>query len=784
MGLLLILLPMALAALLRFWEIASIPRGWHHDEALMGVMASEVLRGVQRPLFFTAYLGQEPLYIYLSAGMMWLTGSSDILPLRLVSALAGVATVGVTYLLGREMFGRRVGWVAAWLLAASFWQVMLGRMGYRTITQPLLEGLTVYLLWRAARKGGGKLWGAAGGSLGATFYTYLASRSFPIVFVLFAIWWVATRSRPSKAVVRRLILFLALAAATAAPLALFFLTHPGTFAPRLQQVSILRPGQGQTTLTLFLRALGDAASIFTWQGFPYPYFNLPNRPVFVGAVAILFYVGALVVLVRAWRGEPASAMVVAWMVGMSPPILLSEDGAKYILRAMGLVPALYMVPALGLMALWGWLERRWPRRKVVILSLVVLILASDVALTFRDYFFLWSDSFDTLSLGGDDVVAQARYLEGNPMPEGDVFVASEHYPHPVLAHLAPNAYPSLRWFDGRQSFVYSPGKDNLYLVPFSSLPQNLDDLIAPSYLVSSSYYSNQVPRLLVYHLTATQVIGEMDRLLTNPRNRPLNVRLGGEVELLAYRLDSKVRAGDVLELTLIWRVLDSAQGKDYVFFSHLLDHKGRMWGQGDVNGYPSAEWRPGDVVVGRYDLRVSPQASPGRYLVDVGIYDRATLTRLKTEKGDDSVVLGAVKVTSVQAVDPAHISQAIGMGLGEDIRLLGFDLSPRGMEVGEAKVTLYWQTRRQLGRDYTVFLHLLDENGNIAAQTDSMPGEGGFPTSFWEAGEIVVDSYFLKLPPQLPPGRYRLIAGMYLLDTGERLPTSGGDYIVLTTLER
>jgi predicted membrane-bound mannosyltransferase len=118
------------AALLRLLWLERYPAGWHHDEALMGVMAGEVYRGEGRPVFFPQYLGQEPLYIYLSAGMMALLGGEqDPLPLRLTSALVGLLTVGLTFLLARELFGTRVGFFAAALMATSFWQVMSSRNG-------------------------------------------------------------------------------------------------------------------------------------------------------------------------------------------------------------------------------------------------------------------------------------------------------------------------------------------------------------------------------------------------------------------------------------------------------------------------------------------------------------------------------------------------------------------------------------------------------------------------------------------------------------------------------
>jgi hypothetical protein len=52
--------------------------------------------------------------------------------------------------------------------------------------------------------------------------------------------------------------------------------------------------------------------------------------------------------------------------------------------------------------------------------------------------------------------------------------------------------------------------------------------------------------------------------------------------------------------------------------------------------------------------------------------------------------------------------------------------------------------------------------------------DGEYPTDWWEAGETIADEHALDLRA-LPPGRYRLLIGMYRLDTGERLPAYGAD---------
>jgi len=45
-------------------------------------------------------------------------------------------------------------------------------------------------------------------------------------------------------------------------------------------------------------------------------------------------------------------------------------------------------------------------------------------------------------------------------------------------------------------------------------------------------------------------------------------------------------------------------------------------------------------------------------------------------------------------------------------------------------------TERKLSEDYVVFVQLLVDHDLIAAQTDTYPGLGSFPTSLWPAGAI------------------------------------------------
>ena len=125
--------------------------------------------------------------------------------------------------------------------------------------------------------------------------------------------------------------------------------------------------------------------------------------------------------------------------------------------------------------------------------------------------------------------------------------------------------------------------------------------------------------------------------------------------------------------------------------------------------------------------------------------------------------------------EPAHL--VTDANLGDTVRLVGYDPAPPLQTVPGAclSLTLYWECLRHPEADYTVFVHLVGADGYPLAQTDGQPLQGTHPTSLWDAGDLLVDPYDLQIPAELPPGEYELIVGMYLLSTGERLPTVGTD---------
>jgi hypothetical protein len=89
-------------------------------------------------------------------------------------------------------------------------------------------------------------------------------------------------------------------------------------------------------------------------------------------------------------------------------------------------------------------------------------------------------------------------------------------------------------------------------------------------------------------------------------------------------------------------------------------------------------------------------------------------------------------------------------------------------------LTLYWQSLCPIETDYTVFVHLVDQEGTIWAQRDSMPVDGERPTSAWQLGEIIGDTHVMTIDVEGPREGYVVEVGLYDHNTGTRLPLSSG----------
>lgn len=94
-------------------------------------------------------------------------------------------------------------------------------------------------------------------------------------------------------------------------------------------------------------------------------------------------------------------------------------------------------------------------------------------------------------------------------------------------------------------------------------------------------------------------------------------------------------------------------------------------------------------------------------------------------------------------------------------RLGGWALPAVAKRGDSLDVHLTWNALGKLDAYYSVFVKLLDGEGNAIASWDGEPRNGELPTLLWVPGESIEDVVTLKVPADAPPGEYAAVAGMY-----------------------
>jgi hypothetical protein len=105
----------------------------------------------------------------------------------------------------------------------------------------------------------------------------------------------------------------------------------------------------------------------------------------------------------------------------------------------------------------------------------------------------------------------------------------------------------------------------------------------------------------------------------------------------------------------------------------------------------------------------------------------------------------------------------------DGIVLRGFSLPRGSYQPGDVvPVTLEWQAQAVPAQRYTLFVHLVGQDGIVRGQQDREPSRA--PTNRWQLNERTIDVYGPALSPETPPGRYQVLIGWYSYPSLARLP--------------
>lgn len=286
---------------------------------------------------------------------------------------------------------------------------------------------------------------------------------------------------------------------------------------------------------------------------------------------------------------------------------------------------------------------------------------------------------------------------------------------------------------------------------------------------------------------ARPAIGLSSAAIGRP-SHPVQVAYAGKLALIGYDLSpASVGPGQNVTLRLYWHVL-AAMDQNYSVTTQLLTGEGVV---GQDDSFPgqgriaTRRLKAGEYFADSYTIAVSPAATPPLIArVKVGLYDDRLAKLPATNAAGQELAEPIVGELPIQSAAPLAAPAPLAT-FGNVMELLpGSSTSQNAAAGATLNVTLRWRAVQRMAQPYTVFLHLADATGRPVAQHDSQPRGGAFPTTWWAAGETVVDDVQMPIPPGVPAGNYQLLVGVYQQPSLQRLQVgTGGDVFSLGMVE-
>ena len=154
-------------------------------------------------------------------------------------------------------------------------------------------------------------------------------------------------------------------------------------------------------------------------------------------------------------------------------------------------------------------------------------------------------------------------------------------------------------------------------------------------------------------LTDPHFVDRRGRVVDPAIAQRLDYRLGDEIELLGYALDTAQAApGGAVNLTLYWRAL-RPMNNAYTVFNQVIDlataaKAGQVDGMPVCDRNPTGQWFAGDIIADPYTIPISPDAAPGAYTLISGMYNPATGERLEMRAPDGAIIGTEAAIATIE----------------------------------------------------------------------------------------------------------------------------------------
>ncbi|HUV74700.1 MAG TPA: glycosyltransferase family 39 protein [Anaerolineae bacterium] len=756
------------------------PPGISGDAARLGLYAVDFLRHGLWPFYVHHQFGPYPLIIYLQAPAFAVFGF-NLYVLRGVTALAGALGAPAAYLATSEItagqgsrFARRAGVIAALGLALSPFFTQLCRYGIEGALLPVIELLCVASLWRGVRLGRPMYFLGAGLLLGLSQYVYIGAHAFPVALAVACLVALVADRRFVRAW-RGLALTVIAATVVALPQLSLFVRMPYTFLARTQQTAgRLVFDLPDPIITLLSKLMNQLLMLgWRWDNAYNPY---SSRPL-LNPVLLVGFAVAVAGTVRSSTSGRRHVLALA-LVMLVPDLITYEGLAPSATRVFGAVPFIFVLAGMGLAAVWRRLDEQpgFPAAAGCLVLAVVLLAGVESQWDLAYRVMPRAQAGSGLEWRASLVeIAEAGYVRQHL--DDPILLPTSEYQRAPLAFLLAEDFPNrvggvpVPLDSGQRVMVIRPvqperptteGLPSGYLADtwvlldkgviwfLPPIPDSVSPVGAPEFLLAKN-------GALAAEVYPARWKG------SQPQAEDLSVAFQNGLKLVGYHA-TPFAPGGVVTVTLYWRAERQITADAEMFVQVLDRHSNFIAGVHDWplrGAYRVRAWGPGETIPLSYNLAIPSDAPPGPYRIVAGAFDLLRRTRIALSGGGDYATVGTVKIPLPPSDSvPAHRLHA---DFGEVIELSGYTL---GSSVeGAVHVELFWRAKAMPGTDYTVFVHVVDENGNIVAQSDSAPLNGQYPTSIWSPGESIVEERTIAAPG----GEYRVFVGLYRLDTLERV---------------
>ena len=325
-----------------------------------------------------------------------------------------------------------------------------------------------------------------------------------------------------------------------------------------------------------------------------------------------------------------------------------------------------------------------------------------------------------------------------------------------------------------------------------------DKYILDNYSVSpvsgtppGEYYLEVVAfrRDTVQPLKAT-IIGKLDVSMADRSSYslsdPLAVMEDSHLALVDLIIDRREAApGDLMGVHAVWQSLGQVRSTDVQLV--LVARNGDRVESFEFTlggDYPPNRWNPGDFVRDQHIFRLPSRLQTGEFEWRIALSDPDPVGFVEYDSGVELKVVAPDRSFEL----PADL-EMLQMSMSDEVILEGYAQSEASVQRSNTlDITLVWRALNDLTVPYRIFVHLVNSDGELIAQSDGEPANWTRPTTSWLPGEFVSDPHTLNIPDEIPDGTYRLYTGLYHPDTGGRLASDydlgGSLFVSMIELDR